>query len=191
MERQEALDIVKKQLNQKRYDHTIRVTDTAIALAKQYQENEKSVEMAAIFHDYAKYRDKDEMQRVIVESDLPKDLLDYHAELWHGPVGALLVQREVGITNEAILSAIHWHTTGKVHMSKIEKIVFLADYIEPGRSFPGIEEVREQAWINLDYACFMALQNTIAYLVSKQQLVYPDTVHAYNYFNKQLEELSE
>ncbi|CQR46912.1 putative nicotinate-nucleotide adenylyltransferase [Paraliobacillus sp. PM-2] len=183
MNRQSALEIVKKQLNQSRYEHTIRVTDVALKLAEHYQVDQKKVEMAAIFHDYAKYRDKSEMQRIITYSNLPKDLLGYHPELWHGPVGAMLVRQEVGIEDAEVLNGIYWHTTGKVHMSMIEKIVFLADYIEPERDFPGLDEVRKQAWQNLDKACFLALQNIISFLAGRQQLIYPDTVHAYNYFN--------
>ncbi|MFB1050747.1 bis(5'-nucleosyl)-tetraphosphatase (symmetrical) YqeK [Paraliobacillus sp. JSM ZJ581] len=184
MDRQSALEIVKGQLNQSRYEHTIRVTDVALTLAEHYQVDQQKVELSAILHDYAKYRDVFEMQHIIINSNLPKDLLDYHSELWHGPVGAILVKREIGILDADILNSIHWHTTGKAHMTAMEKIVFIADYIEPGRDFPGLKEVRKQAWENLDRACFLALQNTISFLVNKQQLIYPDTIHAYNYFNR-------
>ncbi|WP_117169163.1 bis(5'-nucleosyl)-tetraphosphatase (symmetrical) YqeK [Paraliobacillus sediminis] len=184
MNRTESLQIVKSHLKLPRYEHTIRVADTAIALAKHYGQPVDKIELAAIFHDYAKYRDLDEMKRWIETSTtLPKDLLEHHTELWHGPVGALLVEREVGVTDRTILQAIHWHTTGKAFMSTMEKIIFLADYIEPGRKFPGVEAVREQAKQNLDYALFLALKNTIQHLITHNQKIYPDTIHAYNYLN--------
>lgn len=186
MNRQSALELLKPHLTQSRYDHTVRVTDVAIKLAEHYQVDSSKVELAAIFHDYAKYRDLEEMEQIILQSNLPRDLLHFHTELWHGPVGAILVKQEIGITDLDILSGIHWHTTGKAHMSTFEKIIFIADYIEPGREFPGIHEVRQQAEQDLNKACFLALQNTITFLVKKQQLIYPDTFHAYNYFKRKI-----
>ncbi|GGM31055.1 HD domain-containing protein [Paraliobacillus quinghaiensis] len=180
MNRTEALEIVRKHLKLSRYEHTIRVTDTAVDLAEYYGQPIDKIELAAILHDYAKYRDKNEMRRWIETSNLPKDLLQYHSELWHGPVGALLVKFEVGIEDQLILDAIHCHTTGKAHMNMMEKIIFLADYIEPGRDFPGLDTVRIQAKKDLDYACFLALKNTIDHLVIQEQLIYPDALHAYN-----------
>jgi predicted HD superfamily hydrolase involved in NAD metabolism len=180
MERSEALSLVEPHLKKERFEHTIRVADTAISLANKFGEDVKLIELSAIFHDYAKYRDKEELKRWIEKEPLPKDLLNYHHELWHGPVGAILVKREIGIYNADVLSGIHWHTTGKANMSKFEKIIFLADYIEPGRQFPGVDEVRDMAQKDLNTACFMASKNTILYLMSKNQPIYPDTFHAYN-----------
>lgn len=180
MQRDKALAIVEKQLKKPRYEHTIRVMDTSIRLAKQYGADEKKAELASIFHDYAKYRPLEEMKRWIESERLPKDLLDYHHELWHGPVGALMVKREVGISDPEILHAITVHTTGCVGMSVLDKVVFLADYIEPGRAFPGVDDVRKVSENNLDKACWMASRNTINMLVSLNRKVYPDTFHAYN-----------
>ncbi|WP_138415669.1 bis(5'-nucleosyl)-tetraphosphatase (symmetrical) YqeK [Aquibacillus sediminis] len=180
MERNEALALVEPHLKAVRFEHTKRVVDTAINLAEQYGVDKQKAELAAVFHDYAKYRDKQEMQRWIEQEALPKDLLDFHHELWHGPVGALLVKREIGITDQSVLDAIRWHTTGRANMTPLEKVVFLADYIEPGRDFPGVGEVRDQAKQDLDRACWMALKNTITFLMSKDATIYPDTFHAYN-----------
>ncbi|SDN00862.1 bis(5'-nucleosyl)-tetraphosphatase (symmetrical) YqeK [Sediminibacillus halophilus] len=188
MERSEALAIVEPHLTKARFEHTVRVTDTALELADKYGGNLKTVELAAIFHDYAKYRDREEMRSWIIHEPLPKDLLEYHHELWHGPVGALLVEREVGIQDNDVLSPIRWHTTGKAGMNHLEKLVFLADYMEPGRAFPGVDDVRRAAKENLDYACWMVSKNTIRYLVSKNQRIYPDTFHAYNDLTKMLED---
>lgn len=182
MNRVKALELVKRQLKESRYDHTVRVMETAIDLAAHYRVDQKQTELAAIFHDYAKYRDVEEMKRLILSSDLPRDLLHYHPELWHGPVGSILVKQELGIQDEGILSAIRWHTTGKPCMHMIEKIIFIADYIEPGRNFPGLEQVRREAKQSLDKACLMTLRNTISYLIKQQQQLYPDTIHAYNYY---------
>jgi predicted HD superfamily hydrolase involved in NAD metabolism len=180
MERREALEIVKKQLTEHRYQHTIGVMETAIALAEQYGADVKKAELAAIFHDYAKFRPKEEMKRIILEQNMPKDLLLYNTELWHAPVGAYLVEKEVGINDVEILDAIRYHTSGRPDMTLLEKVVYVADYIEPGRIFPGVDEVRELAKQDLNKALIKALQNTIQFLMNKNQAIYPDTFYTYN-----------
>jgi len=180
MEREKALELVKKQLTDHRYQHTLGVMETAISLAKLYNADEKKAELAAIFHDYAKFRPKEEMKEIILSQGFPRDLLDYNAELWHAPVGSYLVEKEAGVTDPEILAAIRFHTSGRPGMTLLEKIIYLADYIEPGRHFPGVDEVRELARKNLDLALIKSIQNTIIFLLKKNQTVYPDTFYTYN-----------
>lgn len=181
MTREQALDYVRPALKTPRYEHTVRVVEQAVELAKRFGADSKKAELAAAFHDYAKCMPLNLLKRWIEEDRrLPKDLLDYHHELWHGPVGALMLEQEIGLEDADILSAISSHTTGKKHMSILDKVVFLADYIEPCRNFLGVEEVRALAETNLDQACTLALKNTIVFLVGKGRTVYPDTFHAYN-----------
>ncbi|WP_050615840.1 bis(5'-nucleosyl)-tetraphosphatase (symmetrical) YqeK [Bacillus testis] len=188
MNREKAMQIVKEQLPEKRYLHSVRVMETAVQLAERFQDDAKKAEMAGIFHDYAKYRPQEELKKIIEEQNMPKELLDFHSELWHGPAGAYLVEQEAGIADKDVLSAITYHTTGRQGMTQLEKIVFLADYIEPGRQFPGLDEVREAAKEDLDEAVLMALRNTISFLMSKRSTIYPDTFHAYNDLVKKTEE---
>jgi predicted HD superfamily hydrolase involved in NAD metabolism len=188
MERDEALKLVKQQLTEHRYQHTLGVMETAIALAKQYGADEKKAEIAAIFHDYAKFRPKDEMREIIISQGFPKDLLAFNGELWHAPVGTYLVEREAGITDHDVLDAIRYHTSGRPGMSLLEKIIYLSDYIEPGRHFPGVEEVRAMAKENLDKALMKAVQNTILFLMKKNQAVYPDSFYTYNDLVNKLED---
>src|SRR5690606_29604756 len=118
--------------------------------------------------------------RIIKTTYLPKDLLLYHHELWHGPVASFMIEQEYGVEDEAIKKAIYYHTTGRANMSDLELIVFVADYIEPGRSFPGLDEVRDMAQKDLVGAAWMVSRNTINYLMEKKNSIYPDTFHAYN-----------
>jgi predicted HD superfamily hydrolase involved in NAD metabolism len=180
MEREKALQLVKKQLTEHRYNHTIGVMETAIKLAEKYGSDMKKAELAAIFHDYAKFRPKDEMRQIIIEQNMPPLLLDYNNELWHAPVGAYLAEKEAGIEDEEVLDAIRYHTSGRVDMTVLDKIIYLADYIEPGRHFPGVDEVREMAGESLDNALLQSMKNTIQFLMKKNQPVFPDTFHAYN-----------
>ncbi|MFC2948417.1 bis(5'-nucleosyl)-tetraphosphatase (symmetrical) YqeK [Virgibacillus sediminis] len=182
----EAREKVRPHLTKERYDHSLRVAEVAVELAEKFGESAEKAELAAVWHDHAKYRSKDELKRWIISSRLPKDLLDYHHELWHGPVGAILLEREYGLKDKDIQNAIHYHTTGRANMTKMEMIIFLADYIEPGRAFPGVKEVRETAKTDLTRSCWMAARNTIQFLTNKQTLVYPDTFHAYNDLTRKL-----
>jgi predicted HD superfamily hydrolase involved in NAD metabolism len=180
MDRDKALEMVRKQLPEKRYVHTLGVVETALRLSEKYGGDAKKIELASIFHDYAKYLPDEEMREIIVKENLPRRLLRFHRELWHAPVGACLVKKEAGIEDEEILNGIRYHTTGRANMTLLEKIVFLADYIEPGRNFPGVDPVRKRAEESLDGAVLLALEQTISFLLSKHSKIYPDTIDAYN-----------
>ncbi|MFB5662133.1 bis(5'-nucleosyl)-tetraphosphatase (symmetrical) YqeK [Alteribacillus sp. HJP-4] len=180
MNRHNALAIVKKQLTEHRYIHTLGVTDTAIELAERAAVDPSKAEMAAIFHDYAKFRPKDEMIKIIHSQKWDPAFIDYGEELLHAPAGAYLVKKEAGINDEEILSAIYWHTTGKAEMTSLEKIIFLADYIEPNRRFPGVDDVRKEALESIDKAIISALRNTVIFLMKKNQPIFPETLNAYN-----------
>jgi predicted HD superfamily hydrolase involved in NAD metabolism len=114
--------------------------------------------------------------------------LEYNKELWHAPVGAEVARERFGITDEEILNAIRYHTSGRPGMSKLEKIIFLADYIEPGRRFPGVDEVRETARRDLERAVLMAMDNTIRFLLERGQKVYPLTLLARNHMLDEVEQ---
>ncbi|UII54950.1 bis(5'-nucleosyl)-tetraphosphatase (symmetrical) YqeK [Cytobacillus spongiae] len=180
MNRKQALKIVEEQLTPHRYEHTLGVMETAIELAAHYGADEKKAELAAIFHDYAKFRPKKEMKRIIEEQGMPKELLVYGKELWHAPVGAFLVEKEAGITDSEVLDAIRYHTAGRPGMTLLEKVIYIADYIEPGRHFPGVDEVREMAKSDLDLALAQSIKNTILFLMKKNLPIYPETFLTYN-----------
>ncbi|OIJ16666.1 phosphohydrolase [Anaerobacillus alkalilacustris] len=181
MEKDKALCIVKEKLPNKRYVHTLGVLETAVNLAQKYGVDQKKVELAAVFHDYAKFRPIDEMKQIVVNENMDDALLLYGEELLHGPVGAYLVKQEFGIKDEDILDAIRYHTTGRPNMTLLEKIIYIADYIEPNRSFKGVEEVRELAQQDIDAALITSISNTINFLMKKKQPVFPATLAAYNY----------
>ncbi|MDN4074833.1 bis(5'-nucleosyl)-tetraphosphatase (symmetrical) YqeK [Fictibacillus terranigra] len=180
MDRERALKIVKEHLTEHRYIHTLGVMETALELADRFGADRHKAELAAIFHDYAKFRSKDEMREVVKQQGMPESLLHYGTELLHAPVGAFLVKQEAGIEDHEILEAIASHTTGRVGMGTLEKIIFLADYIEPGRKFPGVDQVRLLAEENLELACIQALKNTVGFLMKQNQLIYPETIYTYN-----------
>jgi predicted HD superfamily hydrolase involved in NAD metabolism len=181
MEREKALALVKEHLTDHRYEHTIGVMETAIVLARLYGADVKKAETAAVFHDYAKFRSKDEMKQIIIEQNMTKELLIHSPELWHAPVGAYLAEKEAGIKDKEILDAIRYHTSGRENMTLLDKVIYVADYIEPGRIFPGADEVRELAKNDLNKALIVSMKNTILFLLKKNQPIYPQTLQSYNF----------
>ncbi|WP_088809026.1 MULTISPECIES: bis(5'-nucleosyl)-tetraphosphatase (symmetrical) YqeK [Listeria] len=182
MNRDEMLEKVRQAMPEKRFIHTLGVEETAIKLAKIYFESEEKASIAAILHDYAKYIDDAKARDIIVQEKMNPEFLRYQNAIWHAPVGAYLAEHEFGITDEAILDAIRWHTTGTENMSTLDKIIFLADYTEPGRDFPGVDEARKITAASLDKGMLFALGRTIGYLASKEQPIFPDTFLAYNHY---------
>lgn len=180
MNREYLLQATRKQLTPARWEHTLRVADTAVRLAKRENIDPDRAEIAAILHDYCKFWPEEDLILWIEKCHLPPDLLSYNKELWHAPVGAEVARKELGIDDEDILNAIRYHTSGRPGMSKLEKIIFLADYIEPGRRFPGVDQVRELSENDLDQAVLQALNNTIIFLIERGQKVYPLTLLARN-----------
>ncbi|MBU9713378.1 bis(5'-nucleosyl)-tetraphosphatase (symmetrical) YqeK [Evansella tamaricis] len=180
MNEEQAFHAVRQSLKKRRFEHTERVVEEAAKLAQRFHVNVEKVRLAAILHDYAKYRPIEEMRRTIKEKGLRTDLLLYGDEILHAFVGAYYVQQELKVNDEDVLTAIKYHTTGRAKMTQVEKVVFLADYIEPGRTFEAVNEVRDWAEKDLDMACFLTLRNTIDFLVKKEIPIYPDTFNAYN-----------
>src|SRR5699024_8778339 len=159
-----------------------------VELAQKYDVSIHRVKTAALLHDYAKCFSINELKDYIQTFNLPTELLSFHHELWHGPVAAELVKERFSIMDEEILNAIRYHTTGRVGMTTLEYIIFVADYIEPARSFPGIEEVRLMAKVNVESAARKALRNTIIFLMNQDQAVHPDSYMAYNHLTVKTKE---
>lgn len=174
------IQATKNELPLSRWEHTLRVKETAEKLAVREGVDLEKTQIAAILHDYCKFWPDDKMIYWIQNYQLPQDLLNYHKELWHSFVGAEVAKRLFGIEDDEILNAIRYHTTGREQMSKLEKIIWLADYMEPGRQFPGVDEVRALADRSLDQAILKALDNTITFLIERGQKIYPLTIYARN-----------
>mgnify|MGYP001333701512 CR=1 FL=1 len=179
-DRERIVSAVKSQMPEKRWHHTLGVVKSAVELAGRYGADAEKAELAAYLHDYAKYWPAETQKQVVVEQRMPQELLDYGPELWHAPVGAYAVERDLGIRDPEILDAIRYHTSGREGMTLLDKIVCLADYIEPGRQFPGVEEIRGLAKESLELALIAGFDSTIRYLVEQRKPVFPLTVMARN-----------
>ncbi|MCR4434674.1 MAG: bis(5'-nucleosyl)-tetraphosphatase (symmetrical) YqeK [Clostridiales bacterium] len=170
------------ELSPKRYTHSVNVMKTAIELAAKYGVDVKKAEMAGILHDCARNIKGEEALRLCRKFGIDVDNISkIQTELLHGPLGSVLAREEYGIEDESVLAAICWHTTGRENMDMLEKIIFTADFIEPGRKFAGVEDVRKQAFIDISKAVLMSLDCTIHYVIAKGALIHPATIHARNY----------
>ena len=180
-------DYVKENLKVGRYNHTLGVVNTAVELAKVFGEDQKKAEIAALCHDVAKNMDLDQLRKIIDEENITLSIDEENTkEIWHSIAGPIIAKNIFKINDEEILSAMRWHTTGKENMSNLDKIVYLADLIEPSREFDGIDEIRSISYKSLDLAMIKALTHTTIYLLNKGYAVDINTIKARNYllYNK-------
>ncbi|MDE6985070.1 MAG: bis(5'-nucleosyl)-tetraphosphatase (symmetrical) YqeK [Lachnospiraceae bacterium] len=166
---------LKKHLVKERYRHTLGVSYIAVAMAMRYNPDPgnsdfmKRAETAGLLHDCAKSMDNDKKLQICEKNHIPYSSFEAsHPYLLHGKVGAYIAKTKFGIEDEDILQAITWHTTGRPNMSLLEKIIFIADYIEPSRNpIPELDVIRQLAFIDIDKAMEKILSNTLKFLESK------------------------
>ncbi len=157
---------LKDRIDAKRFRHTQGVHYTAMCLAMRYGCDIEKAGIAGLLHDCAKRLPDEEMIAVSLKGSLPvTDEEKAQPFILHQKAGAVLAVSEYGITDPEVLSAISCHTTGKPGMSLLDKIIFVADYIEPHRKMhDGLPEIRELAFKDLDAAVRVILEHTINYL---------------------------
>ncbi|MDO4794247.1 MAG: bis(5'-nucleosyl)-tetraphosphatase (symmetrical) YqeK, partial [Filifactor alocis] len=158
------------------------VIDTAVALCEKYGIDTEKAELAALFHDYAKEWTKEEALEFFERSSVNLTELELRSpQLWHAKVAQRIAKEEYGIEDEDVLNAIRYHTTCRAGMSDLEIVIALADYIEPSRSYPGVEELRRaEKDLGMREALLQGLNHTIEYLLKEDQLIHPDTLEARN-----------
>ena len=178
--REQLMQQVQMQMSEKRFRHVLGVEEMAIALAKKYGCCPNKASIAALAHDYAKERSDDAFIYMIEKLHMDVDLLNWDNAIWHGIVGAEFVRQELGIEEEDILQAIRLHTTGAAQMSLLDQVIYVADYIEPNRDFPGVEEARKLALTDLAAAVAYETQHTLQFLLKKELPIYPKTLETYN-----------
>lgn len=173
-------------IGEKRYLHCLRVMETATLLAEIYELDIQKVQTAAILHDCGKLKNGTELLKKAYEFDIMIDtVMEYNPELLHASIGAEIANMEYGIKDTEVLNSIKYHTTGRENMTMLDKIIYIADYIEPSRNFAGVEEVRKLAFGNINSSMALALDNTIEFLIKDNKLIHLDTIKARNYFKQQ------
>lgn len=181
-------DYLKKNINPARYRHTLGVVKAAKELAVLHGVDTDRAEYAALCHDILKEKTRDWLIEFISENGEDAGDGVFAWKTLHAQAGAIFVQEKCGIIDSDILNAIRFHTTGRAHMSLLEKIIFVADFIEDGRIFPGVEDLRQTARINLDYAVLAALECSLVFLAEKGEYVMPLSLEARNHYKSIAEE---
>lgn len=170
----------------KRFEHTLGVEFTSAALAMRYGADIQSARTAGLLHDCAKCLTDRERVSICRKHDIPMTELERsNPFLLHAKVGAYLAGKKYGVKDQDILNAIRNHTTGRPGMSLLEKIVFIADYMEPGRNHaPNLEEIRKMAFVDLDRTLLKILSDTLEYLDSGNGDVDPMTGKTWEYYRE-------
>ena len=175
---------MRKTLDPKRFEHTLGVEYTSAALAIRYDADIMNAQLAGLLHDCAKCLSDEKRLSICEKHNISINEVERRNPfLLHAKVGCFLAMEEYKVYDTDVINAILNHTTGRPGMSLLEKIVFIADYIEPGRKrAPNLKAIREMAFIDLDKALLMILKDTLVYLESTGSEYDPMTAKTYEYY---------
>lgn len=193
---QDVLKHFQKFNKEQRFEHSKNVVKMALKLNEIHKLylKESQIILAGLLHDYAKAY-PEELQKEFLIKQLSDGIIDANKEellktplIWHGFICPSIINDKFKINDPMIDDAIFYHTTGKPKMNNLTKIIFLADYIEPSRTFVEAKTVREIAYRDLDEAVLKCLENTIEHLKTKQEFIYHLTLETYHYYQKRRKE---
>ena len=180
---------LKKKLDAYRYEHTLGVEFTCQALAMRYGYDLDKADLAGLLHDSAKRFEDPVMLQKCLDRNIPVTAEEERdPSLLHAKLGAWMAEHKYEVDDPEILSAITCHTTGKPGMSLLDKILYVADYIEHNRAFPGVDQARDIAQVSLDRAVAYETARTVEHLAHQGLPIYPQTLETYNAFVKYLKE---
>lgn len=181
-DRERLMEWLRRQLTPPRFAHSLSVADTAVELARRFGLDVERARLAGLVHDAARCFDAGQLLKMAADFGIVVSSLEEAAPvaLLHGPVAAAWLPKETGLTDAAILRAVAVHTTGCPGMSPLDCIIYLADYIEPGRPYPGSARARRAAGRSLREALRIAFDESLNYLISTGAPIHPLTVQARN-----------
>lgn len=178
--REALLKELRQVLSSNRYEHVLRVEAKALELAQSYGVDEEKASIAALLHDYAKELELGKMF-IYAQKYWPEERLESAGEaIWHGPAAAYLTREKFGCKDPEILQAIACHTTGWFHMIPLVQVIYVADYVEDGRSFPGVDKARKLAFEDLTLAVRFKMIESLRHVISRGVYVYPLSLEIYN-----------
>ncbi len=178
---------LKSSLRKDRYEHTVSVMDTACELAIRFEYDTNKAQLAAMLHDVVKEYPIEKLQAICLKSGRGLDKCSRNStNLLHGPAAAFIIEEKYGIIGNEISNSIYYHTTGRGNMSMLEKIVYVADKIEPLNNFNGIDKVRKVAKKSIDEALLILLEKSIERVKTEQKELHSLQSSAFNHYNKAL-----
>lgn len=168
-------------ISEKRYLHTSGVEETAVLLCSKYGGDEKKVRIAALLHDITKEFDYERQLQIVEEFGIILDEVEKNEpKLLHSITASALAKNEFNIDDEDILNAIRYHTTARKNMTVIEKVIYLADYIEPNRDFDGVKELRKIILKDINEGMVSSLIFSVCEVANKRRMVHPNSLYALN-----------
>ena len=177
---------LKNSLDKDRYQHTLGVSYTAICLAMKYEVDLEKAKVAGLLHDCAKCIPDDKKLKKCLDHNISiNETEKAQPYLLHAKLGAFIAMNKYGIQDKEIINAILKHTTGSCEMTMLEKIIFVADYIEPNRyKASNLTYIRKVAFDDIDTAVYEIMKDTLNYLKEKNILIDSHTQKAFNYYEK-------
>ncbi len=178
---------LKKEMDDSRFEHTLGVMYTCGALAMRYGYDLEKAMLAGLMHDCAKCMPNAKKLKAAETNHLEiTDLERKNPFMLHAKLGAFLAKKKYDIEDREILDAIRWHTTGRPDMTMLDKIVYIADYIEPKRDkAPNLHEIRQLAFLDLDKALLRILEDTLGYLGDSTDHIDSMTKKTYDFYKQQ------
>lgn len=181
MKYEQYLGIIREKLDDFRYNHSICVAKEAQRLAEKYGVDSKKAYLAGLLHDITKNSSENEHLNLFSRFDIIlSDIEKKSPKLWHAISGATYCEKELGITDMDIISAIRYHTTARKEMSLLEKVIYLADFTSADRDYSDVDVMRKLVDEDISKAMIYSLTYTINDLTSRGLCVHPDTMEAYN-----------
>lgn len=187
------IKVIKKELKEvltdKRYEHTLGVAYTALCLAMVYDTDIKKAELAGLLHDNAKCMSDEKLLKKCNKHGLNISKIEKEQPyLLHAKLGAFYAREKYGVCDKDIISAIYYHTTGHPDMTMLEKIIFVADYIEPGRNKAhNLNEIRKLSFSDIDKAVYRIAEDTLQYLNKDKRKLDEMTEKTYHYYKNIME----
>ncbi len=173
--------LLKQSLKPNRYIHSVNTMKEAISLAERYGEDKDIAAVAGLLHDCARNLKDDETVEYCEKNGVELNEIEQRQIfLMHGEVGSIIAKEKYGVDDKIILDAIRYHSTGCSKMNMMDKIIFLADYIEPGRTHSVVNDVRRLAYEDINKALICAFNNVIKYVIMQNGLIHPLTIEARN-----------
>lgn len=176
---------LKQALNPNRYRHSLNVCDEAVKLAERYGTDRNKAYTAGLLHDCAKGYTHEEQAALCKQFGIELDSITLACPaVIHAPLGGEIARHEYGINDEEIVDAIKYHTVARAGMTALDKIIYIADMIEPMREYEGVDRLRELAYEDLDKAVLVALRQSMEFNLKKNSIIHPNTLEAWNYILK-------
>lgn len=177
-----ARDRVRGMVTAWRWQHIEGVVETARELARRHGVDQEEAVLAALLHDAAREWPAERLEAWAARGPVPLAPMERGSpELLHGLAAAEWARAELGVADERVLDAIRYHTTGRPGMSRLDMLLMVADYGEPGRTFPEAVAIREAGTASLEEACLLSLDARLRYLLDRRLPIHPRTVEARNW----------